>query len=168
MSSGRTTFVEDLSPQGPIVAFDMALESVRDQTRALSRAIGAVDFFGAWSAADALKKTVAFAARLATMTGLPTNAEAMRRLDDVRVVAESMLALAPDPSPEAIAGATSTDPHAREEWASYKRRWKASRGGADAASLAISELGSERDPIPGPQNNELSALRKDTDERFPS
>jgi hypothetical protein len=143
------SFAEDLSPQGPIVAFDMALESVRDQTRALSRAIGAVDFFGAWSAADALKKMVAFAARLATMAGLPTNAEAMRQLEDVKLVAESMLALAPDPSPEVIAGATSTDPHIREEWASYKRGWKTSRGGTGTASLAISELGSERDPITG-------------------
>lgn len=119
-------------------------------TRALSRAIGAVDFFGAWSAADALKKAIAFAARLATMTGLPTNAEAMRQVDDVRAVAGSMLALAPDPSPEAIAGATSTDRHAREEWASYKRRWKASRRGTGDAPLAISQLGSERDPITGP------------------
>jgi hypothetical protein len=125
VTSERKTFAEDLSPQGPIVAFDVALESIRNQTRMLSRALGAADFFGAWLAAGDLKKASAFAARLATATGLPRCAEAIRQLDDVMAVADSMLALAPDPSPETIAAATSTDPHARKEWQSYKRRWVA-------------------------------------------
>ena len=166
MTSGRKTFAEDLSPQGPIVPFDVALEAVRVRTTVLSRAIGAVDFFGAWSAADELRKTIAFAARLATMTGLPASAGAIRRLEEVRAVAESMLALAPDPSAQTVAGATSADPHARKEWASYRRRWAASCGATGAASFAASPLGSEHDPLPEPQNHELSALKKDTDERF--
>lgn len=37
MTSGRTSFAEDLSPQGPIVAFDMALESVRDHKGVVTR-----------------------------------------------------------------------------------------------------------------------------------
>jgi hypothetical protein len=90
----RTTFVEDLSPQGPIVAFDAALETVRRSTRALSRAL-AVDFPGVGQAADALKDALAFAASIADVTSLPASGEAKRQLADVRVVAESVLSLAP-------------------------------------------------------------------------
>jgi hypothetical protein len=108
MTSGRKTFAEDLSPQGPIVAFDVAVEFVRDQTQVLSRAIGAVDFFGAWMAADGLRTALSFAAKLAATTGLPPHAEAMQRLEDARAVADSMLALAPGPTPDTITGVAST------------------------------------------------------------
>ena len=137
MTSGRKTFAEDLSPQGPIVAFDVALESVRDDTRALSRAVGAVDFFGAWLAANGLRKALSFAAALAATAHLPPRADAMQRLADTKAVAESMLALAPAPTQELIAAATSIDPRARKDWESYKRRWKASCSGVDDPRPAI-------------------------------
>jgi hypothetical protein len=98
----RTTFVEDLSPQGPLVAFDVALGTVRQGTRALSRAL-AVDFLGAGEAADALNRALAFATRAATVMGLSANGEAARQLADVQAIAESILALAPGPSILALA-----------------------------------------------------------------
>ena len=100
--SPRATFVEDLSPQGPIVAFDVALETVRVSTRALSRAL-AEDCFSAGKAADLLRRALAVAASTATAMGLPASAEAASQLAAVRVIAESMLALAPAPKVDVIA-----------------------------------------------------------------
>jgi hypothetical protein len=98
----RTTFVEDLSPQGPLVAFDSALETVREKTRALSRAL-AVDFFGAREAADALSCALVFAMRAAAVMRLSAYCEAARQFAGMRNVAETMLALAPGPSTLALA-----------------------------------------------------------------
>jgi len=100
--SSRTTFVEDLSPQGPLVAFDVALETVRQATRALSGAL-AVNFFRAGEAADVLRRALALATSAATVMGLSPNGEAARQLADVRAIAESMLTLAPGPSILALA-----------------------------------------------------------------
>ena len=76
------------------MAFDVALETVRQRTRALSRAL-AVDFFRAGEAADALNRALAFATSAATVMGLSANGEAARQLADARAIAESVLALAP-------------------------------------------------------------------------
>ena len=129
-TSDRTSFVEDLSPQGPIVAFDVALEAVRDETTALSRAIGAVNFTRALIAGAVLRRALAYAARLAAATGLPASAEAMRRLDEVRAVAEPMLELAPAPLDATDRQTASGAQPVHGGWLTVARRWKAARGGS--------------------------------------
>lgn len=88
----RTSFVEDLSPQGPIVALDGALEAARRSVGTLCRAI-ALGLPIAGRAADALKEALAFAVRVGTR--LPASDESARQLAEIREVAERALSCAP-------------------------------------------------------------------------
>ena len=149
-TSDRTSFVEDLSPQGPIVALDVALEVVRNETAALSRAIGAVNFPRALIAGAVLRRALAYAARLAAATGLPANAEAMRRLDEVRAVAEPMLKLAPAPLDATDRQTASGAQPVHGGWLTVARRWKAARGGGVDVAHLDSQLAATNDPDPPP------------------
>lgn len=60
----------------------------------------------------------------------PARAEALRRLDGLRIVAERQLAIAPAPSTAAIAAADAGDPSA---WRREAERWTADRLGHGAS-----------------------------------
>jgi hypothetical protein len=127
-------------PPGDRGSFDGVLRAVRDRTLRLTCSIGRIDYLTAWLEACELERQLERAARVAAaIPDARERAAAMRRLDDVRAVSASMLALAPAPSPLAIRQARSTDRYAdRSAWQREEQQWIAARAADNAAQLLAS------------------------------
>src|SRR5678816_223183 len=88
----QTNIVDDLSPRVPIVAVDMASETVRRSTRSPLRAI-AVEVVEADHAADVRKRAHVLTMSMAEVTGTPAEVIAPRQLAGVRAIADMPRAL---------------------------------------------------------------------------
>lgn len=104
---------------------DESIASVRRRTARLAYLIIRRDYMQAWCEACDLRRAVDQADVLAfAVLELPESSEAVRRLDDVRHDAESVLELAPAPSSEAIRRAFAPVPHAdRTLWDREVAQW---------------------------------------------
>ncbi len=123
---GKQSLAQSVSPQDADVELWIALEFARQRAVQLERAIGAVDFCGAWCTATLLWNALARVEKLMPAA----NPDTLEQVRAVRTIADPLLALAPAPSPMAIQEATSRDRHApRAAWDAEERCWKAARGG---------------------------------------
>jgi hypothetical protein len=144
------------------VAFDGVLHAVRRRTLELTCAIGGVRYLAAWLEACELERLIERAAHAAAaIPEAAERADAMRRLNEVRAVAASMLALAPAPSPAAIRQARSTDWQAdRSEWQREEQEWMAARAASNAVQLIVSTR--RTTPHPATRPDSPRALRAAT------
>jgi hypothetical protein len=122
------------------LAFENALDAIQDLTVKLQCAIGTVKYLTAWLTACELRRVIERAAFIAgELTEAPAREDAMRRLADLRAVADRVLALAPTPSPSAIRQARSSDWKAdRSDWEREEQQWIAARKASRAPSSSES------------------------------
>lgn len=132
---GKTTLSAQVSATQGAHSFDTMHRSAWNRIAALSRSISAADFLCAWSAANDLLKGLAGLEALVSEHP-DTKAEKLRRLGELRSVADPLLALAPRPTPAALQEAASTERRqSRATWSAEERQWRGARGGP-AASVA--------------------------------
>lgn len=110
-------------------AFENTLDIIQDQTVKLQCAISAVKYLTAWLTACELRRVLERAALIAgELTEVSAREDAMRRLAELRAVADRVLALAPTPSSSAIRQARSSDWNAdRSDWEREEQQWAAVR-----------------------------------------
>lgn len=130
---GKTTLSSQVSATDGKQSFDTLHQGAWNGIAALSRSISATNFLCAWSAANELWK--ALAALEAQVSEDPdAKPQQIRRLGELRSVADPLLALAPRPSPAAIQEVGSKDrTQPRATWDAEERHWTIARGGLAAS-----------------------------------
>jgi hypothetical protein len=109
--------------------FGVSLDAIRDRTVRLICAITALDYLAAWTEACALRRAIQRAETIVkAFRDSAASAVAMRRLNELSLVAVRILDSAPNPSAEAVRQVRSSDWRSdRSAWDHDEQQWIAAR-----------------------------------------
>ncbi|MEO7734514.1 MAG: hypothetical protein ABIY55_26395 [Kofleriaceae bacterium] len=120
-TSAQPATADGETPRVQADAFEAAIGGLVPLTLALTSEIAKLAYPGAVRARHALERALAHAQLLAqSLCGVPERVEALLQLENMRAMADLMLAIAPMPSSAAVAAAEAGDPAA---WHREERAW---------------------------------------------